>query len=245
MGRTQEKEAVQPLINMLIANDDDDVWLRHAGALALARIGEAQPLVSLKNHESKAARIAAVVALRRMGDVGIESFLDDDDEYVVTEAARGINDDYSIEAALPALAQLLATTDFTGEPLIRRAINANLRVGTEDNLTILKNYISRSDVPQVMRAEALAALSTWAKPSVLDRVDGRYRGEIVREEEPVRRVLEPVMTSLLNSKSEPVQIAAIDAAARLNIRNTTTTILQLIQGSRSVDISSAGLMAVG
>ena len=33
-----------------------------------------------------------------------------------------------------------------------------------------------------MRAEALsAALSAWANPSELDRVDGRYRGKIKRD----------------------------------------------------------------
>ena len=32
-----------------------------------------------------------------------------------------------------------------------------------------------------MRVEAIDALSTWTKPSVLDRVDGRFRGEITRD----------------------------------------------------------------
>ena len=74
-------------------------------------------------------RIAAVVALRRMKDAGVARFLADQDEYIVTEAARAINDDGGIEGALPALAAAL-DSKFANEPFVRRAINANLRVGT-------------------------------------------------------------------------------------------------------------------
>ncbi len=97
---------------------------------------------------------------------------------MVTEAARAINDDLSIEPALPALGDLLTTTRFTNEALIRRAINANLRTGTDKALQNLVHYAARTDVPAAMRAEAIATISTWPKPSVADRVDGRYHGEI-------------------------------------------------------------------
>src|SRR5690606_1937644 len=115
-------------------------YLRHAGTLALARIGNAGPLLALANNPSRALRIAAVVALRRMGDPGIARFLNDHDEFIVTETARAINDDLSIEEALPALADLLNTTPFSGEALTRRIINANLRVGNENNLHQLIRY---------------------------------------------------------------------------------------------------------
>ena len=69
-----------------------------------------------------------------MKDPSVAEFLKDADEYIVTEAARAINDDYSIEAALPALAMILKEKRFTGEPLLRRAINANLRVGKAENI---------------------------------------------------------------------------------------------------------------
>src|SRR3546814_7984500 len=80
LGRIGYKPAVQPLIGMLEANNGEDVYLRHAGSLALARIGEAAPLVALADHSSRALRIAAVVALRRMRDPGIARFLEDKDE---------------------------------------------------------------------------------------------------------------------------------------------------------------------
>ena len=117
-----------------------------------------------------------------MKSEGVAIFLQDEDEYIVTEAARAINDDFSIEGALPALAQVLKENRFQNEALIRRAINANLRVGEAENLQILIDYATKKTAPPAMRAEALAALSTWAKPSELDRVDGRYRGKIERDD---------------------------------------------------------------
>src|SRR5690606_18847765 len=107
-------------------------------------------------------------------------------EFVVTETARAINDDLSIERALPALADVLTHNRFRNEALIRRAINANLRVGTDAAMQRVIDYAMRAGQPLEMRVEAIDALSTWAKPSVLDRVDGWFRGEIIRDPEPVR-----------------------------------------------------------
>ena len=96
LGRIAYAPAIQPIIAMLEANNDEDAYLRHAGSLALARIGQPEPIVALASHSSRALRIAAVVALRRMSHPGIARFLADADEFVVTEAARAINDDRSI-----------------------------------------------------------------------------------------------------------------------------------------------------
>src|SRR5690554_3189983 len=134
LGRIAFEPAVQGLVQLLADNNDEDVYIRHAASLALGRINKPEPLVALSNHASPAVRLGAVLALRRMAHPDIAKFLNDQDEYIVTEAARAINDDYSIEAALPALGDLLQDTHFTNEALIRRAINANLRVGTAEAL---------------------------------------------------------------------------------------------------------------
>ena len=66
LGRIAYKAAVGPLIEMLEANADRDVYLRHAGSLALALIGDATAIGRLAKHPSAAYRLAAVVALRRL-----------------------------------------------------------------------------------------------------------------------------------------------------------------------------------
>ena len=108
LGRIAHKPATAPLVSMLAANDDRDVYLRHAGSLALASIGDASALEALAQHESRAVRLAAVIALRRMANAGVARFLADKDELVVVEAARAINDDGGIEGGLGPLAATLA-----------------------------------------------------------------------------------------------------------------------------------------
>ena len=81
--------------------------------LALSRIGDAAALAPLSTHPSKGVRIAAVVALRRLRHADAARFLADADQRSSLEAARAINDDGGIEAALPSLARLLEAKRFT------------------------------------------------------------------------------------------------------------------------------------
>ncbi|WP_090972841.1 HEAT repeat domain-containing protein [Parapedobacter composti] len=218
LGRMGYEPAIQPIIAMLEVNNDEDAYLRHAGSLALARIGKPEPIIALHDHPSRALRIAAVVALRRMQHPGVTEFLADNDVFVVTEAARAINDDLSIEAALPALAELLRTTTFSNEALIRRVINANLRVGKERNLQYLMTYAQRAGVPASMRAEAVDAIAVWPKPSVLDRVDGRYRGPVERDPAMTVRHAASQLPVLLTDKELAVRIAAAKAISKLRVK---------------------------
>jgi quinoprotein glucose dehydrogenase len=177
LGRLAYRPAVAGIVRMLADNNDRDANLRHAGSLALSRIGDAVPVAALSSHGSRAVRIAAVVALRRMRHPDVARFLADADEQVVTEAARAINDDGSIEAALPALARALDERRFSSEPLLRRAINANLRLGTTEAAARLGAFAADGSRPAAMRIEAAAALGVWQSPSLFDRVDGMYLGE--------------------------------------------------------------------
>lgn len=244
IGRVAYAPAVPSLIALLERNQDKDAYIRHAASLALARINQPQELTKLVEHYSKAVRLGAVLALRRMEHPGIEVFLGDGDEYIVTEAARAINDDFSIEPALPALGNLLLTTSYTNEPLIRRAINANLRVGSDEAMQNLVAYMQRNDVPDVLRKEAIEALGTWTKPSVLDRVDGRYRGEVNRSGEVVRRTAQKALTDLLNARSQELKIAAALALGRLNIEDSAPALLAMAQRDRAPEVRIAAVQGL-
>lgn len=244
LGRIGYEPAITPMVGMLAENNDEDVYLRHAGSLALARINKASPIADLKSHPSRAVRTAAVVALRRMGSPSVAEFLKDTDEYIVAEAARAINDDLSIVDALPALAETLNESRFTSEPLVRRAINANLRVGTEKALNTLVAYAGNSSAPQAMRVEAIEALSTWVKPSVLDRVDGWYRGEVNRDPNQLKRVAESLMMDLLASSDETVKIAAIRAVAKIKLEEANERLFALLKNESSAKIREACLLTL-
>lgn len=218
LGRIAYEPAIQPIIELIRTNNDQDAYLRHAASLALSRIGKAEPVLALAKDPNRAVRIAAVIALRRMANPGIASFLQDNDEFVVTETARAINDDHSIKEALPALGNLLKTTKFSNEALIRRAINANLRVGTDEALQNLVAYALDVNHPVALRTEAIAALSTWSKPSLVDRVDGRYRGVINRDPSIVRNKAGEAFLNLLKSNEALVRISAAKAISKNDIK---------------------------
>ncbi|MGV3504714.1 MAG: DUF7133 domain-containing protein [Adhaeribacter sp.] len=244
LGRLAYAPATQPLIDMLAANNDQDVYLRHAGSLALARMGQAAPLAALASHSSRALRLAAVVALRRMRHPDIARFLFDADELVVTEAARAINDDLSIPEALPALGKLLPATSFTNEALIRRAINANLRVGSAESLQNLIAYARKSGAPVAMRAEAIDALATWSSPSVLDRVDGRYRGPVKRELAQVQSQAGGHLVQLLDSPEQPLRMSAVKAISRLQIAAGSAPLMARLKNDQAPAVRVEALRAL-
>ncbi len=244
IGRIGYEPATPSLIALLERNNDQDAYIRHAVTLALARFNNAQPLIELSNHYSNAVRLGAVLSLRRMQDSGIEAFINETNEYILTEVARAINDDFSIESALPALGDLLTTTKFTNEALIRRAINANLRVGTEKAMQNLIAYMSNPVAPPSMRKEATDALATWTKPSVLDRVDGRYRGEVTREPNLVRlKAFEPLV-DLLKGNDESLRESAAQALGKLGIESGSEALLASVKQDKSSKVRIAAIQAL-
>ncbi len=242
LGRLGYKDAFDPLVKLLETNNDKDAYIRHAASLALARIGNGDRLTELSKHHADAVRMGAVLALRRMRHPGVQQFLHDTNEYVVTEAARAINDDLSIPEALPSLAGILTTTKFKNEALVRRAINANLRIGTADGIQNLLRYAADVN-PSAMRAEALTALSTWSKPSVLDRVDGRYRGASNQRE----RILSSVsmeLTRLANDRVNEVRLASVKAIGKLKIDQASGTLLTRLKSDNDPSVREASLHAL-
>lgn len=244
LGRLEAKNGVSAILKMIEQNNDEDVYLRHAGVLALSRIGVVEPITSLKSNKSKALRLAAVLVLRKWRNPAIADFLKDESEYIVTEAARAINDDLSIVDALPALAEMIQQTKFQNEPLIRRAINACLRVGGEKELDMLIAYADRSDVSDEMRAEALSVIGTWANPSVLDRVDGRYRGELKRDASMVNAKIKNKIANFLNSTNPAVLVSSIKLLSELGIPNYNAQIAKILKESDKAEVRSTAISSL-
>lgn len=244
LGRIESKEAIAPLIAMIDANNDEDLYIRHAGVMALTRIGQVDPIAALVNNPERDVRIAAVLVLRRLHSEKVALFLQDKDEYIVTEAARAINDDLSIEKALPELAALLKEERFTSEPLLRRSINACVRVGGDKELEVLIAFAKRKNVPTVLRAEAMAALGTWASPSVLDRVDGRYRGVITRDPQIVKSKISPEIKFFLQEKDETILVAAAKMLSDLNLPDYNVDLAKIMSANSSPVVRSAMLTAL-
>lgn len=245
LGRLAYKPAVEPLLDFLAENDDRDVYLRHAGVLALARIGEVEPMLALAGNPDASLRLAGVLVLRRLAHPGIANFLQDQDPYIIAEAARAINDDWSIPEALPALAGLLDRPGLTSEPVLRRAINAALRTGTTEDLDRLLAFALREEVPPVLRGEALATLGGWHNPSVLDRVDGRLRGEVHRDSTPVISRIEGDLPRLLTDPDPNIIVGVSHVLGNLGITRFNPQLRRIFDRHPSPEVRAAMLQTLG
>ncbi|MFO7847597.1 MAG: HEAT repeat domain-containing protein [Balneolaceae bacterium] len=240
LGRMGFEDGFDPIVDMLEENNDEDVYLRQAGAIALSRIDNGERVTELSEHESKAVRIAAIVALKRLEHPGSAQFLNDEDEFVVTNAARAISDDAFVEDAMPALAKLLENLPFDNEPLVRRVINANLYTGGEEEAGRLASFAAEPAHSEAMRVEAIETMKHWDEPSIFDRVTGRHRGQIENEIEDAREAIAGIYNSLLTD-SESVQIASIEVLAELGMNEAESELVGLLSDAGSADIRSAAL----
>ena len=247
LGRIAFKAGHAAIVEMLAANDDKDVLLRHSGALALSRIGDAAALAQLSTHPSKGVRIAAIVALRRLRHADTARFLADADPEVVLEAARAINDDGGIEAALPSLARVLEGPQAkaaTADSLLRRAISANLRTGDAAAVTRLAAFAADAARPEPMRVEAIAVLGVFTSPSPMDRVDGYYIGQAKPRESAGAQEAILKLLAANAPASVPVKVALAEAAGRLGAQGAAPTLLAQLKSDQAPPVRIASLQAL-
>ncbi len=245
LGRIGHKAAVPGLVTVLKVNQDNDLFIRHAAVLALSRIEDKPAVYSLINSPEKSLRLAAVLVMRKWQDPNLAKSLADKDEYIVAEAARAINDDLSAEKALPALAALLNKPEIHSEVIMRRAINAALRVGGNKQLSDLLSYSKNTSVPGTLRAEALATIAVWANPSVLDRVDGRFRGEVKRDAAKLKAAVSKEIEPFLETKDVSILNSALNVLKELNIQEYNEKLASIYHREKNTAIRSSILVGLG
>lgn len=214
LGNADQFEAAVKLAEQ---NNDADLFLRHAAAMALSSTGKGK-LAALEKYPSKAVRLAAVVAARMIASPDAQAFLSDSDLTVVGEAARAIHDDLSIPDALPALAQVLDKPGLTDEAILRRSISANIRVGTDEAAHRLMAYALRKEAPAAMRAEALETLVLWPKGLAFDRVMAFHRALPAPDATPVREDFAKAFDTLIMDSSRVVQTATAKLVRALDYK---------------------------
>jgi quinoprotein glucose dehydrogenase len=252
IARTAYKPGGPAIVDMLADNDGHDMYIQHVGAIALAAIGDARALEALSTHAKPAVRSAAVVALGRMKHAGVARFLKDADPAIATDAARAINDDGSIVGAVPALAATLADTTQTGEPYLRRALNANLRVGSTEAVARVAAFGADAKRPEALRVEAVSILGVWAAPSPLDRVDGFYltpyaaqpASTTPRDSAAARAAVERMLASVPADATEKVKVALAEAAGRSGAAGAAPALMAMLKSDASQQVRLAALEAL-
>ena len=242
------------LLELLRDNADADPYLRHAAVMALTWIGDLEFLQSFATDRSAAVRRGVLLVKRRTADPRIEQFLNDDDWTIATEAARAIND-VPIEVSQPALARKLSrlttstvtvkpiVTEFTTttetpprvidlEPLLRRAIHANYRLGGAEHVQQVVAVAMNPKHSPRMREEAFAALAAWTEPTPRDRVTGFWRPLAKRDPKVARDVLNDKLPELLASAQGNLVTQVVDLVARHGLKADDTTFAEWLTDSK-------------
>ncbi len=215
-GKLREPSLSPALITMLKTSNNRAPFLRHAGIMGLAGCLSETDLATLREHASGAVRTGAVNALRRVGSARVADFLSDPDIGVVREAVRAIHDDFSIPEAMPSLARLLDNSNLADdEPIMRRALNTNLRLGGRSNAQRLLQYAQNTALPSELRQEAIECLRVWNQRPYLDRVEGRARRLSSRDPEIGNQLLQQNAMALFQTTDAELR-ATLTKAIRRN-----------------------------
>jgi len=140
-----------------------------------------------------------------------------------------------------------STGDSVGTPenvlLLLRALNANFRVGKDENARALAAYAARNDVSSALRVEALYHLTHWAPaPSALDkgelrgirdRIMNTFRPIPARSDAAAIAAIKPEVAGLLLQPKSDIQLAAAQLAAKYQLSDAGPALLALVSNEKS------------
>lgn len=197
------------LLDVLERNNNQDIAIRHAASYGLSLIGDAEALASEAKTKGAAARLGAVLALRRLDSPLLAGFLADEDPQVAAEAARAIYDKRVMDV-MPALAGLSETlpTDRMTEPVMRRVIEANVRLADQASAMRLGQLAANAQAPEQWRLLAMTELDNWSSERGREGVWGAWWP---RPDQTMELASAAMLTHLPSAMSDPNEKIAIQA----------------------------------
>lgn len=223
LGKIGSADAVPALFELLRRNADLDPFIRHAGVTGLAGCANPATLAARSIDESAAVRMGAVLALRRKESPAISQFLRDKDVRVLREAVRGIHDDFSIGLGMDDLAAMLESPALPlDEPILRRIVSANFRIGSPKTAGRLAYFVRTwkqdGQFADTIRLEALECLARLDQSPLVDRVEGRIRQREGQQPGLGKKLLARNVEAILKGASATVSAATLKHANELGIR---------------------------
>jgi quinoprotein glucose dehydrogenase len=228
LAKYREPSAVDALFSFA-AKESADPVMRHAAVTGLTGCATAAQLAAKKSDPAVNVRLASVIALRRQRAPAVAEYLNDSDVQVVEEAARAIHDDLGVPEALPALASLLEAVPRT-DVIMRRAMNASLRVGTAATATRLLAFALNPAASKTMREEALTTLRLWKSPPRLDLVDGYAR---TIKAANIDDVLTPKLEQLLALTDPTLKTIAIEIMIAHRLKGRPEQIAAIVADTKA------------
>lgn len=235
LGKLNQANSIPALIEFAAAFGEQDPYLRHAAIWALQKIGDREQVASYLHHEKSIVRRVVLLAMRHWRDERITQFLSDSEPQIVLEAARIIND-LPLNNETEQLAELASALEKRPElmldPLLRRIINANFRVGGESNVAAVAKLAGNPLASLEVRREAWLALKDWSKPGNRDRVTGDWRPLDPREPAILDAGLPTEELFVLLGAADPaLRTVAIDVVAARSINGNEELLLKWVNDS--------------
>lgn len=227
---------LKPLLQLLISNNNQDPYLRHAAVTGLYYAfrnpqdlweswQEAARQDPSANHP--AVRLALVLALRKhRSSDRLAGFLNDPEERIVAEAARAIYE----ERLLPALPTLARMAD-QGERSVAvayRSAAANYFVGDAPGAERLARLASRTHAPDHLRLFALKLLADWPAPPRRDPISGLTLDLPPRDPAVVAAAVRQQGARLFTG-SDQVRRQAAQTIARLGLQDFGPALAEVVQ----------------
>jgi quinoprotein glucose dehydrogenase len=234
LGKIGKRDAIGPVIEFLRANNNEDRMLQHAGIMALTWIEDLEGIQRAGKDASPAVRMAALVALRKLGRTEVSAFLEDADPALVLEAARAIYDT-PIPGSMPALADLLPRK--APERALLRAVHAAYRLGKADALA---GFAANATAPAAPRVEALQVLGAWNEPSGRDRLMGLWRPVPARERDEAVQAVSARMGDLLKAGDGTVVAEAARLAGLFKLTDFVDPLMATFRNRKAPGVERAG-----
>ncbi|NQZ60505.1 MAG: c-type cytochrome, partial [Lentisphaeraceae bacterium] len=196
--------------------------------------------------KNRSVRMGVLLALRKSKDARIAEFLEDSDQKISYEAIRAIND-LPIHSATARLAAHLdkipmpAANDKVGAFIIHRIINANFYEATTESASRLLTFAARSEVPERMRREALAAIEGWNDKHPIDTTTGLPR-PIIESRQNIKNVVQQELPTVFKTAAGKLLVQATRLADKFGYKLPDSILVkQLKDINQSAEVRTAAL----
>jgi quinoprotein glucose dehydrogenase len=232
--QTARSAYLMPLFELLIRNNNQDPYLRHAAVMGLyyafrnpQDLWDSWREVAQKDKVGRhsSVRLALVLALRKHRSERVAEFLSDSEEQIVAEAARAIYEE-RLTSALPALAQLTEQND-RSMAVAYRAAAANYVVGEASGAERLARLAGRTQAPDHLRLFALKLLVDWSAPPRRDPITGLTL-DLPRRDAAVVASAVRQQGAKLFIGSDLVRRQAAQTIARLGLQDFGPTLAEVV-----------------
>ena len=220
-GKLKSTNALTALEELIVSAENKDPILRHAGVMGLVGVATLRQLEDFVDHPSEAMRIAAVIALRRLGSIKeLTKFIKDDSPQVMSDAIRAIYDEAQTQTFLDhpkSLSVIAEALNPQHPPAVNvRAIAANRRLGTIVSAKRISTFLANPNLSHNIRIQGLYALESWSKASRLDPIDGRYFPVIAGDMDALKEAIGPEIWALANDADNNISRQAIAILQSIN-----------------------------